>query len=549
MNNRRSFVSFLCVSLILSALLSFNYAFIYSTFRGNVGLTQKLGSSVREEIFEEFRVSITDISHWYERRNLPRVRYVVENTLYPLLLQYSNDELQQNEAQVALNMMFELLQRWAFNYCIQITLSLFPNSKTTTSTHFLRNLDTYLVNLARQGLVTADTVNILLSDAVCRSNIRRADYIFELFFISSTSRTGRDSDYVELGLVFPTVRSINIMMEAHRRYVESSTNAQVLRAKKPWINRSSKISSDREDYFETVIGGFEIPRDYSMVWFYYSLFESYDENLSSRLRPDCYTLSTLVRISSQPGEIVSLLTQNPSVVTSPVLRCAIESLGNLGDPSAALLLYLRHCQHQKLSNGSYFSTFPVGRKTGDAIITALLSCPNQRLNSTTAYKEFCGKLSAEVAMELLFDGQCNESKYGIRCSSKGYTLLYTHIQRSLRRLSEPFSYSSEGNGHADDIDRAVLQRLRLEVAANFRKSRDRLFECMKKEIVAEISSTVGNRTAGPVSDDENPAVELNSRLIDALVKFISSFLYFLTYLLLKSTFLLLSGSKLPMRRH
>lgn len=540
MNNRLLFFSFL---LYLPCI---NYAFKFSSVLkevniGHYGTT--LYSYVRDETFEEFRLSITDISHWYERRNLPRVRGLVENTLYPLLLQYSNEE-QQNEAQVALSMMFELLQRWAFNYCIQITLSLFPNSKSVASTYFLRNLDTYLVNLAGQGLATADTINILLSDAVRRSNIRRADHTFELFFISSNS--SYSGSFEGSGLVVPTVRSINIMMEAHRRYAESSTSASDYGAKKSWSSRSDSTVFDETDRLEDRNVGIE--KDYRMVRYYYSLFASSNGAIwsshegalttaplcRSHLRPDCYTLSTLVRISSQPEEIVALLTQNPIAVTPPVLRCAIESLGNLGDPSAALMLFLQQQQRLKqTSSDSYPNSLPVGRKTGDAIITALLSCPSHRLNLTMTFAEdLCGKLSADAAIELLFDGQCEESKYCIRCSSKGYTLLFTHIQRSLRRLFEPASFSPREADHVEESE--ISQRLRLAAAANLRKNRNRLFEYMKREIIAEYSSSKENRTEHQEdtkrsltadADDENPAVELNSRLVDALVRLIEDFVF------------------------
>ena len=241
----------------------------------------------------------------------------------------------------------------------------------------------------------------------------------------------------------------------------------------------------------------------------------------NHLRPDCYTLSTLVRISSHPEEIVELLTQNPAAVTPPVLRCAIESLGNLGDPSAALMLFLQQRRYKQTSNDSNSDSLSVGRKTGDAIITALLSCPSQRLNLTAAFGDLCGKLSADVATDLLFDGQSDESKYCIRCSSKGYTLLFTHIQRSLRRLFEPVSFSSENPDYAEE--NSYSQRLRLAAAANLRNTRNRLFEYMKGEIIAEKSSTEWNSTEHQernVADDENPSVELNSRLVDALVRFV-----------------------------
>ena len=188
------------------------------------------------------------------------------------------------------------------------------------------------------------------------------------------------------------------------------------------------------------------------------------------------------------------------------------------------------------------------RKDGDAIVAALLHCPGCRINLTSsaeidgipsaALTYFQGKLSAEVAFRLLLllegdrDGQ---TLLPVRCSSKGYTLLATHIQRSLRRLHEvPLSPNQE-QGQTDRL------RLRQVAIASLRSSRERLFDALRADLLQErrqreaadrsglLATSLGD--AGEVAlpqaqsrgsqrqqqEEGEGQLELNGRLVDALV--------------------------------
>ena len=300
--------------------------------------TIETSSNDKRAIDNRIQSTIEEISYWYERRNLNKVRLVVQRSLYPALLRANGDGPREDlTIRRELENLFDFLQRWAFNYCIQTILGQLPTSKVAHSSSFLRILDSFLYDKALEGNLSADTINVLLSDAINhRNDISRADLVFRSFFMQSQS-------------VKPTVRTLNIMMEAHRRVADrprrpipSDDNAN---SSSNRVGVDITGESDEDDASK---------RDYSMVHYYYSLFSSFSTSsasfpssstssstppyspsfsspsspsASTALLPDCYTLSTLVRVSYEPAEIVSLLASNPSAVSPPVLRCAIESLG------------------------------------------------------------------------------------------------------------------------------------------------------------------------------------------------------------------------------
>lgn len=134
--------------------------------------------------------------------------------------------------------------------------------------------------LSKKTNLQADTVNIFIKHALDGNDIKRAASIFKHYFISK--------------LVLPTVRSLNIMMDAYRRSLliqnlNSNTDA-------------TRVISD------SLVDN---------IYFYFQLFDSF------HLKPDSYTYSCLMQISRDKSEVLELLSKSNKLINPPILRCAI----------------------------------------------------------------------------------------------------------------------------------------------------------------------------------------------------------------------------------
>ena len=158
------------------------------------------------------------------------------------------------------------------------------------------NANTAVQQLHDQGFVlNVDTIHILISDAFSRKMPDTAEELYVQYF--------------QNGTLSPTVRTLNILME-----------------------------------------GFRNGRDDTKVDYYRSQFAHHNVEM------DTYSYSTWVRQcknAKNVREVVRMAIRNDSISTA-FLRCAMESLGKLGDPQGALtvagrLLYNRYPKSSTIS--------------------------------------------------------------------------------------------------------------------------------------------------------------------------------------------------------
>ncbi|KAJ1420046.1 hypothetical protein B484DRAFT_400007 [Ochromonadaceae sp. CCMP2298] len=328
----------------------------------------------------------------------------------------------------------------------------------------------------------ADTVNIFIRDAVERGSLARAELLFDRYFTS--------------GAVAPTARSVNVVMEAYRQ--------------------------QRKDYVQ--------------VQRYYSLFTRFD------LQPDSFTLSTLVRAASSPAEVQGLLQTARELgilfESPPLLRCALETLGQLGAPSQALYLAseaammqmqmqkqqrqiqkqqqiqaqgleqgleqgIEQGQEQEQEQGRELSIF-LTERTGDALIAALLYSPSTLIEPIPIepipiatqgppdratdididtdirdiFAATAGRTAVDAALALLLPSG-GEAGVAMRCSSRGYCSLLTYVQRSMRTIVEAGAGTGAGETGSGSSGSSTKQLRAL------RGTRDQLWRRVKADVVRQ----------------------------------------------------------------
>jgi len=217
-----------------------------------------------------------------------------------------------------------------------------------------------------------DTVHILLTDAFSRRDMAAVDLLFSQHFIS--------------GRTAPTLRSFNIMIEGYR------VQGDVTRAK---------------ELFEIM------EAQYSLV-------------------PDLYTYSSLIRMSTTEDDIKGIVERaaRNMKVTPPVVRCAVESLGKLGCPSAALSVSLQY-----LSSGN--DSIYASSRSGDTLITAFLyeqsfdrevNLPTDSNCTRSEIMSRCVRAdTAAFALAGVVDENATSIPAPISIGSKGYCLLFSHL--------------------------------------------------------------------------------------------------------------------------
>lgn len=199
----------------------------------------------------------------------------------------------------------------------------------------------------------ADTIHILFSDSFARKDSAKVEELFKEYFKSK--------------ILTPTSRTLNILME-----------------------------------------GFRMLRDEVKVYYYRDCFEYYD------IPMDSYSYSSLIRTARSPVTIKNILraAEKGKAVSPPLVRCAIESLGKLGDPLGAVAVASSMCERNdgsrsrntvssRNSDERYPETYYSRRMfdssaSGDSLLVALLENPQLLLVPTTQSKEGDGNTSHDI---------------------------------------------------------------------------------------------------------------------------------------------------------
>lgn len=394
-----------------------------------------------------------------------------------------------------LESIYPLIDRRAFNTGLQTMIQKSNPSK----------IDQLLSSLQKHGYTLhADTINICLTDALwSRQDVRRADKLIRRFFSS--------------GLVQPSSRSMNIMVEALRS-----------------AGRADLIQQYLEEF-----SGLGVKRD------------SFTFSTLVRVAPDSRSVSNILKdslllrdSSFNPGAGGS--DRGPSfpptgLLNGPLLRCAVETLGGpeIKDPENAfrVALWGFALLGQEEGEGGLFDA-----RTGDALIVALLNHPEQLLDfnpkttgpsgeespnefvwleqlvagrnlafpgATRVLEYLQGKPCAEAVFSLFSrthdsaaggERAAASGDLGLRCSGKGYCLMFTFLQRQLRNTESQ--------------------------KASLRRQRDLLWGQVRGDILSPYQKT--NPKMSPTSPPHSPAaaeerykrseVLLNGRLIDAVLR-------------------------------
>jgi hypothetical protein len=195
----------------------------------------------------------------------------------------------------------------------------------------------------QEARMHADTIHILFSDSFARKDASKVEELYKQYFKSK--------------VLTPTSRTLNILME-----------------------------------------GFRMLRDEVKVYYYRDCFEYYD------IPMDSYSYSSLIRTTRSPATIKNILhaAEKGKSLSPPLVRCAIESLGKLGDPLGAVAVASRLCtKNDALQNSnvesrrsdagqldSYYSRRMFDSSaSGDSLLVALLENPQLYLVSDTQTRE------------------------------------------------------------------------------------------------------------------------------------------------------------------
>ena len=199
----------------------------------------------------------------------------------------------------------------------------------------------------------ADTIHILFSDSFARKDSAKVEELFKEYFKSK--------------ILTPTSRTLNILME-----------------------------------------GFRMLRDEVKVYYYRDCFEYYD------IPMDSYSYSSLIRTARSPVTVKNILraAEKGKAVSPPLVRCAIESLGKLGDPLGAVAVASSMCERNDGSRSrstvssrnsderhseSYYSRRMFDSSaSGDSLLVALLENPQLLLVSTIETKEGDGNTFNDI---------------------------------------------------------------------------------------------------------------------------------------------------------
>lgn len=190
-------------------------------------------------------------------------------------------------------------------------------------------VDSNLQRLKEQGVkLNVDTVHILISNSFAKKEISNVEQYYRQYFRS--------------GELLPTSRTLNILMEGYRSL-----------------------------------------RDEAKVFYYRDCFETF------KISMDSYSYSTLIRAARDASTVKSILyrAESGNALSPPLLRCAIESLGKLGDPMGAVLVASKMAPKNSItkdidssSNTYLFRSMFDSIASADSLIIALLENPQLYLS-------------------------------------------------------------------------------------------------------------------------------------------------------------------------
>ena len=190
--------------------------------------------------------------------------------------------------------------------------------------------------------LSIDTVHILISDSFSRKDSANVQLLYREYFQSDA--------------LIPSCRTLNILMEGYRTL-----------------------------------------RDDAKVFFYRDCFKQFN------LRMDSYTYSTLVRTVRSAAAVKSIMqkAEASKSLSFPLVRCAIESLGKLGEPLAAVMVAGRYLTGCSISQtGTFRNQLERGRDcnnvasifdssaSGDSLLFALLENPDFYIDYPVGHQEF-----------------------------------------------------------------------------------------------------------------------------------------------------------------
>lgn len=214
--------------------------------------------------------------------------------------------------------------------------------------------------------LSIDTVNILISDSFSRKDTENVECLYRLHFQSKALK--------------PSTRTLNILMEGYRAL-----------------------------------------RDEAKVFYYRDCFRHYG------LPMDSYTYSTLVRTvrSAAAVKSVMLTAEAGESLSFPLIRCAIESLGKLGDPLAAVALAGRLLTGRSIvRKGSDDTSMERDRdcnnvasifdssSSGDSLLIALLENPDLYLLSIASHSEINVVDSSLISHEINGSSDASDLSHG-----------------------------------------------------------------------------------------------------------------------------------------
>jgi pentatricopeptide repeat protein len=280
-----------------------------------------------------------------------------------------------------------------------------------------------------------DTVHIMLKFAFDESS-DAAELIFNKYF----------GNLSVFSLLKPNIRTLNTMMEGHRR------NGRIDRVVK-----------------------------------YYKLFDIF------HLAPDAYTYTSLLRIMPDSVAIIRILdlARKQNCCSGPVVRCALETLGEFGTPEVLLSVASPCSRYLSYSESVYTST-----KSADALISALL-------NEKTCSK-FIGNddlMSFGVPDSAIDAKGCNASKLvrllmfdtpkPLLIGEKGICLIFKYIHQRLKII----------NRSTDRCNKEEVKELM--------QMRQKTWEIIQSKVKVPFSSEKTNK---------EKIFRLNGRIVDALLR-------------------------------
>lgn len=276
--------------------------------------------------------------------------------------------------------------------------------------------------------LNVDTVHILISDSFTRKDVSSVEHFYHQYFESK--------------LLTPTSRTLNILME-----------------------------------------GYRMLRDEAKVFSYRDRFRHFNISM------DSYSYSTLIRTARTAKSIKAILTvaESGKCLSQPLMRCAIESLGKLGDPFGAVNIAARlsELDSQSDAHNMVCPLSDINRSinyrsrsifdsiaSGDSLLVALLENPSTLLvpssdddeqsdedarsihrigteitgNTSSSWADPTHDTNADSVQRLKASNQCSLVKRveGMRCGEAAiHLILASQLNTGIAQSTSPDVYDGE----------------------------------------------------------------------------------------------------------